>query len=379
MKILTNVRFYHLAGISQTVQSFMSFAKRQEKDEVVGINLLDASLEQKFEFQKNKNNFAVINKKAFFPNLENVSLKCQSINDLLKEFEPFISLYRQIIKQVKPDAILINGTYFLPWSFYMASLDFNIPIFLHYHGVLTKEIAHLKKERRQIFEKMEKTFYSPKVFYIFPSWLAKQTVENEVFHAKLNSGYTILPNPVFFKPTKPTKTLIKKRKNIGAVSRWTEVKNPHFFSKIARYDLKKGDYFDFHIVTDLEKKSEKYKTLEKFIKIRRSMRHKNLASYYQNMDLILCPSHFETYGNVAQEAIVHGTPSLVSKNMGISEVFERYGLQKWVIDFHEPSKVHKKCMETTKEFISFDLRKQIANDLSPDKIHSKLFEVLRSS
>ncbi len=52
MKILTNVRFYHLAGISQTVQSFMSFAKRQEKDEVVGINLLDASLEQKFEFQK---------------------------------------------------------------------------------------------------------------------------------------------------------------------------------------------------------------------------------------------------------------------------------------------------------------------------------------
>ncbi|MCB9804628.1 glycosyltransferase [Candidatus Peribacteria bacterium] len=46
------------------------------------------------------------------------------------------------------------------------------------------------------------------------------------------------------------------------------------------------------------------------------LEYKELAIFlHERVDIIICPSKFETYGNIAQEAIALGTPVILSKNM----------------------------------------------------------------
>lgn len=285
------------------------------------------------------------------------------------------------MKNEKPDAVLINGTYFLPWCLYQASLSFRTKRILHYHGILTKEICHWKKENRFIFEQMEKTFDDKKLFYIFPSLFAKKTVEDEVFKHKIKSNFAVMPNPIFFKPIlRDAKREIKRRdkRNVGSVTRWTAIKNPLFLRKIAKHDLKQGDKFDFHVITDLSDKSRLRKKLNCLLNFQSSMNHAALKKYYDSMDLIISPSHFETYGNVAQEALVHGTPALVSSNMGVAETFNKFGLDRYVIDFNSTSNVYKQIKEISHEKIDYGLRRLMAAELSPDIIHGKILSTIKS-
>lgn len=97
-----------------------------------------------------------------------------------------------------------------------------------------------------------------------------------------------------------------------------------------------------------------------------------MGKFYRKINVVIAPSHFETFGNVAMEAIAVGTPALVSKRMGVYEVFTRLGLDDLILDFNDiegvirrideiiqnnatiPPKIRKLIAELIAEFYSWD-------------------------
>ena len=108
-----------------------------------------------------------------------------------------------------------------------------------------------------------------------------------------------------------------------------------------------------------------------------SMSHEDLLKFYRSVDLIVVTSHFETFCNVAAEALVCGTSVLVSKNVGISEVLIKAGLNRMVIDsFDNPAKVAEAVKRISKKRMSEKEVKAIASLLDPQKIHQRIVDML---
>ena len=97
------------------------------------------------------------------------------------------------------------------------------------------------------------------------------------------------------------------------------------------------------------------------------------------MGMVLCPSHFETYGNVPQEAVASGTPAFVSSNMGVSETFRKVGLDNLIIDFHSVKAVYDKVKQMSTSRIENITREEIKQEVSTDSIHTKLLSIYKKA
>ena len=244
---------------------------------------------------------------------------------------------------------------------------------MHYHGVLTKEVRGYGAKQREIFREMEKCFDSKDIFYIFPSFLAKRVVEKEVFGHTI-SKCKVLPNsvPLYFHGPMTDNASNK----IGVVSRYARIKNLDFVYKLAEYNQNHGGKFEINLITDISPKKSPLHKWAKIINVQKPVNNKALPAFYQKMGLILSPSHFETYGNVAKEALAAGTPAMVSKNMGVSETFKKLGLRKLVISFDSVKSVYEKIEKEIGQEIEENVRNKIKKLYSPSNIFSKMIREL---
>ncbi len=380
MKILTNIRFLKVAGIAQTLLSFADFIQKDKaaKDvEFVGVNIEDdLKNDERVTISKSrKNNLWLVSVSMSVPNIKEAVERSADIKDVEKIYEPLIKAYLSIILEERPDLVLLNGTYYLPWCLYLAAKRAGVRTVIHYHGCLTKETQHFAEHERTIFHEMEKCFFSNDNKYIFPSQMAKDTVAGEVFKKELKH-FCILPNPIplhFFNTTKRK----KKSKRIGSVGRWTYVKNPQFIEKFALYNARQIKNFTIHIITDVSATARLPLRILDIVKVAKPMSNHKLSNFYSKMDIIICPSHFETYGNVAQEAVATGTPALISPGMGVAETFRRFGLDRWIIDFSTPARAAKAMENVLSETVDPDLRMEMRQKMNPRRIHSLMLEYLR--
>lgn len=375
MKILTNIRFNRVAGIAQSLSSFINFveSKKNSKIKIVGVDVSGAVGPKRFS----EGSFSLISSKPESPSIVDTIKSSSHIADIQKNYEQVIEAYRNAIIQESPDVILINGTYYLPWCLLQASKEFSIPTILHYHGSITKETEHWKQEaHRRLFREMERQFDLPNLFYIFPSNLTKAVVETDVFRHPIDK-FSVLPNPVpshFF-----TKKPRGKRKRIGIVGRWTRIKNPNFIGRLARYNDKHGSEYDLNIVSDLQNNSNPHKQLARYATFKRPMNNERLSQFYSSMGIVISPSYFETYGNVAKEALASGVPALVSSQMGVAETFRELGLDDWITDFRSVRNVYSKIREVSGQEVPDSVRSLLQEKHGSNYIHSKMLNILKSA
>lgn len=375
MKVLTSIKVAQTAGIAQVVLSFMDFIEKSKGNDlsIVAVNIIN---QKKITFKKvNAKKTSTISFGIDVPNIAEVVNKAKNLSGVEKEYEKVISAYQMAIKNEKPDLVLINGTYFMPWCLLLASERENIPVVLHYHGVLAKEVKNWKEKQRKIFLKMERCFDRKDIFYIFPSKMTKNIVEKEVFKHKIKKS-AVIPNPVsahFFEE----ENKVEKR-NIGIVSRWTGIKNVHFCEELANYNNKNGNKFIVNIITDLDKNNKIYKKLSKLVRFHKPKSNKKLAVFYRNMGVIISPSHFETYGNVAKESIASGTPAMVNCNMGVSETFNGLGLSDWVINFESVKSVYDKIENVIGKTVHKDVKDKMKELYMPHTIFNQIISILNS-
>jgi len=370
------MRFYTVAGIAQYISGFIAHNEKNKNFTIYGVDVLRPDEPHTDPHGKKQfKNFHLLRYVVDYPPLGTVNQLSQGSFTVLKSsFKEIIAAYAKAIQRVKPDIILINGSYFLPWCFLRAAKAYSkASLCMHYHGILKKEVAHWPNTTdRALMLKMERDFDRKNIFYIFPSKLARRTVEREVFGHSI-THCAVLPNPVApeFFATKPR----QKGNGIGIVSRWSKIKNIDFIIRLARRNVCTKKPVSINIISDFKPKKNT-RLFYELIQFNKPMANKNLAQFYAKQGVVISPSIFETYGNVAQEAIACGTPALVSSKMGVAETFHKLGLSNLVIDFTSSEKVLKKAKVIATTHISPEIVTMLREEYSNDKIFGQYAELL---
>ncbi len=199
LRVLTNMRLYTVAGIAQYVSGLVAYNETHKDFDLYGIDVLRSDEPiLNLPGHKQFKHFNLSRYVVDYPALGTVNQLSQGDLAIVREsFKGIIAAYAKAIRRVKPDIILINGSYFLPWCLLQAAQAYGkASLYMHYHGVLKKEVAHWPNAiDRTLMLKMERGFDHEDIFYIFPSKLTKRTVEREVFGHAITRG-VVLPNPV---------------------------------------------------------------------------------------------------------------------------------------------------------------------------------------
>ncbi len=235
----------------------------------------------------------------------------------------------------------------------------------------TKETENTKNKARKFFNEIEKSFQKTVSYFIFPSRLCQTVVEKEVIKKKIKRS-SIVPNPINLPANDSTLWTTERR--IAAVGRWDRIKNFETFFKIHKKLLKSDWHHEASFVTG----EAKIKNMPKSINRLSSMNHEEITKFYSAQGLIICPSHFETFGNVPIEAACMGVPVLVSENMGCAEILKNAGLGNMIISFDDMDKVVERVKSLCGQQI---LPKQINNlrkVLDAQVINAEINSILRS-
>lgn len=382
MKILTNVQTSNIGGIGQTFNNLVNYIDKYEKNSIniVGVRITgdhNSAKNDLYKHTKKQSNFELISTNFVYPKFSDIIESSTSLNSVKQAYSPLVDIFTDIIAKESPDLILLSGTYIVPWCLFQAGTKTNIPMVLHYHGILSKEVSHYPSDKVKLVTQMEKTFDNDRLLYLFPSNIAQKAVEEDVFGHKIFKS-AVISNSIpdhFFKVKQ-----IGDKKEVGFVGRWSHIKNPDFIEKLANYNHSKKDEFNINVVTNQKKTQESISARSRNnMNLICPMDNRRLADFYGQMGVVITPSFFETYGNVAQEAIASGTPALISSKMGVSETFKKLGLDNWIINFDSVSKVHKILRKVSGQTVDPVVRKKMASFLSLRHINKKLVSLLRSN
>lgn len=272
----------------------------------------------------------------------------QKLSDIEKYYKDKIKLVRKVLKETKPDVVLLNGTYFLPWIVALAAKKENIPIVLRYAGVLSLETTHFKPRQHALMKAMERSIVKSASHIIFPSEICKNVVENEVIKKILKHTF-VIPNPVSPLFTDKNAFELSVERRIAAVGRYTQIKNFQAFFQLHKI-LKKDKWrHTASFVTNTAR--EKIAGLPKSIEVLPSMNTEGIKKFYLTQGLIVCPSHFETFGNVPMEAACLGIPVLVNETMGCADILKKAGLANMVISFEDVDAVTERIKSLCGQYI----------------------------
>ncbi len=308
--------------------------------------------------------------------IKEIMKNVDSLEDIEKIFKPIIEIVRSILRKEKPDIFLINGTYYVPWLLSIAARKEGIPIVLWYAGVLAKETSHFEQKQRDIFLKMEKNIIKNSSTIIFPSQICKEVVLNEVSNSKKVKEGSVIPNPISPIFTKEKKQSKATKNKIAFIGRYAPIKNIEAFISLHLLLKQKGWKHEATIVNGKEHKA--IKNIPDDIKIIPMMPNMEMNFFYQKQGLVISPSHFETFGNVPVETACTGTPVLINKNMGCSEVFYQAGLEEMIVDFDDLELVANKTMNFCGKTIESSKVKNLKDLVDCENISKKIIKILRN-
>lgn len=380
MRIATNVTRDYIGGITRSNVNFMDFLHGDNGDmsgESKGVIGLELNPRR---YVRGATVFQHLSTDWFnhhIINIHDISIfkaiyTSKNLKDLEKKYRPIINIIKEILIKDKPDVVFLNGTYYIPWIMSIAAFELKIPIVLRYAGVYTKETENMMPKARKFFNEIEKSFQKRVSHFIFPSRLCLDMVEREVIKKEIKNAF-IIPNS--FKVPDGEKVFKSVERRIAAVGRWDNIKNFKQFFEIHKALKKEGWKHEASFVTGDSKIKNIPKTINRFA----SMTHCELLKFYSSQGLIICPSLFETFGNVPIEAVCMGVPVLVSDNMGCAEVLRLSGLENMVISFDDLKKVTERVKQLCGQQI---LPKQINNlkkILDQQVINAEIMSVLREA
>ncbi len=373
MKIVTNVTRDYIGGITRSNINFMD-SLHEKSEGIMGIELNPKRyVKAPIIFQHLSSDWfdhhiININDIPIIKAIEN----SKTIKNLEKKYRPIINIIKDILKKDKPDVVFLNGTYYIPWIISIAAHELKIPIVLRYAGVYSKETESFKPKAKKMFNEIEKSFQKRVSHFIFPSRLCLDMVEKEVIKKEIKNAF-IVPNSFSIPEGEFVFKSVERR--IAAVGRWDKIKNFGSFFEIHNILKKEGWKHEASFVTGDSKIKNMPKTINRFT----SMTHNELLKFYSAQGLVICPSIFETFGNVPMEAVCMGIPVLVSENMGCADILKMSGLGNMVMSFDDPKKVAERVKVLCGQQI---LPKQINNlrrILNPKVINAEIMSILRDA
>ena len=372
MKIATNIHRDAFGGI--TISNLALFDWLEDKDDtIVGIEYLTTrAISGAVIFRRFDPSFFshhIINGLDIF-----TKYPWTTTTRLRKKWAVLIEATKEVLRQTAPDVVLVNGTYFAPLILGQAAHELGIPIVLRYAGVLKREVEHENFfVRRRLFAH-ERWLALHAARLIFPSALCRQVVEKEILKHPATDG-VVIPNPATAQEISGTRRGRRNRRfTIATIGRWSRNKNFQAFVAMHRALLRAPWPHRAILVTSFR---DKQFDVPETIEWKEPMSQDALHAFYRSMDLLVVPSRFETFCNVAAEALVNGTSVLVSKNVGLAEGLKKVGLGRMVIDsFDDPEKVSTAVRRLAKTRVTAKEQAMVRAWLDPHSVHERILHVL---
>ena len=340
MKIAINLTRDNVGGITSSNLNFVNYLYKLDY-EFIGLELTSRI------YMKGPALFRHFDPEVFDHHIINIHhlplmdvLKCSNtLKDAENTYKEPIKIIREILRTLV--RMCVDQWYLLSALAYIYSRQKeNIPVILWYSGVLSKNRS-LSRQIKETFYIDEKAVVKNSTQIIFPSELCRKTVEELVVKHRIKNGY-VIPNPVASIFTDPSAVDASIERRIAAVGRYTRVKNFNKFFEL-HLELQKRKWR--HTASFVTNPNADLKTMPKTIELLPSMTAEGLKKFYLSQGLIVCPSTFETFGNVPMEAACLGIPVLVSNTMGCAEVLKKVGLANMVISFDDMGKVADRAQE----------------------------------
>jgi len=255
--------------------------------------------------------------------------------ELKRRLNPLIEKMAESLERERADAVLISGTYYFPWCLLEASKMTSKPVFICYSGIMATELCNFPKSAHGLLKDIETDFWSTKFHYIFPSALAKRVVENMAVRSFRSSA--IIPNGVSDAILHSAVADLPIQYDLAFIGLYTPRKNHDLILRLAKVIQDRG--IGYNILYVSGDRPEKIPTNVTFSGL---VNREELARMYASSRLVLCPSRFETFGNVALESVAVGTPALITSNMGVAEIFKEIGLDYLIIEFNSMDSIIKR-------------------------------------
>ncbi|TAK05532.1 glycosyltransferase [Patescibacteria group bacterium] len=375
MKIATNVHRDAFGGITISNLALFNWLEKKE-DTIVGIefvmsrHVLGPSIYRHFDpafFQHH-----IINAIDIIPRLP--WEKAWNREALRRRWDVLVETAKEVLRREVPDVVLLNGTYYAPWILATAAQELGIPTVLRYAGVLQREInpkaGYFTRRRLLAYERWIASMADA---IIYPSSLCRSVVETDILGRPATHG-TVIPNPV-----EAHGQLARRpagRYTIAAVGRWSRIKN--FQAFVALHENLLAERWPHRAVLVTSYRERKFHVPET-IERTDPMSHEDLQKFFRSVHLLVVPSHFETFCNVAAEALVLGTSVLVSENVGFSEILRKAGLGRMVIkNFDDPARVVTAVKRLAKTRLLKKEQAAVAKLLELHLVHHRILTVLQS-
>jgi glycosyltransferase involved in cell wall biosynthesis len=376
MKIATNVQRDAFGGI--TISNLALFDWLESgSDRIIGIEFTSARRNRGAEiFRKYDPTFFRHHIISGFDLLKKYPwTDVLSESRLRQRWEPLLEEARNVFREERPDIVLINGTYFAPWILATVAKEMGIPIVLRYAGVLTRESAHYAWWKRRRLKAYEQTIVNAADTILFPSTLCKTIVENEVVMKRLPHSF-IIPNPAT--PPSVLRRNTSSVPKIAAIGRWSYIKNFQAYGALHQALLKRRWRHEAYLITSSASKIDEL--IPKSIKRVEPMQMEALLRFYRSINLVVVSSLFETFCNVAAEAVLCGTPVLVSEQVGFAEFLRIAGLDDMVIEnFDDMSLVAKRAKQLSARKITKKEHEAMKVLLDPHRVHHLMLEIMRGT
>lgn len=372
MRLVTNIDRDTFGGITVSHLKFFDWIVASSRVHVIGIEFLGSR--------------TIREPSVFYPYTRTIlSYYVLNVLDFLKKYRwgrnPFLSffwraLYKKtadIIVRERGEVVLVNGTYWASWILARAAYFLGKPYVVRYAGLMSVETQHRSFFERQIFRSYEAWIAKHAHAIIFPSPLCKEIVERDILRGR-DIPSLILPNPVVT-PVWRAKNKTRRRSVVlGFVGRLSSVKNFPGFVQLHKSLLQQG--FD-HEAVAVTSRPPRQSFAPSTISFVPPVSPERLPHFLRTLDVLLVPSHFETFSNVAAEALLQGTSVLVTPRVGIASFLEEAGLSRMIISsFEDTDEVIAALDNLRRHPLTKKEWQRLADILSPDRIHTQLFELL---
>ncbi len=356
MKLAMNITREPLAGITATNLSLLNYLHGSDT-EVIGI-----------ELNAYRSFLSAVAYRHLSPDwfthhvistcdysLMRIVKRAKTLKDVEDSFSEIIITIRGILRRERPDIVLLNGTYFMPWLISIAARYEKIPVVLWYAGILSKETEDMGLHFRNIFALMERSIVRNATRIIFPLQICKDAVYSLVAKSTKVQRGIVISNPISPIFTRSAVEYPVDRR-IACIGRYTKIKNINGFFKLHKKLLTQGWKHQATLVSNIPKKD--LKNIPKTIRIIPSMHADELKTFYASQGLVVSPSIFETFGNVPIEAACIGIPVLVNETIGCSEILKNAGLERMVASFDNIDEICERVKELCGAHI---LPRQVSN------------------
>ncbi|MCR4312097.1 MAG: glycosyltransferase family 4 protein, partial [Candidatus Uhrbacteria bacterium] len=272
-----------------------------------------------------------------------------------------VSAYKTFLEAVRPDLLLLNA---FPWfQYYLAraAKEAGIPYVMWHHGLVFREMQYLSipesARERLITWENEVAQGSVAELFLASSSAKEWRKKYPLPEGKYPDSIVSLPiDSAFFGVPHPREQHDIPR--IGWVGRWDAIKHPEYVFSLA---VRLQNAAEMHAVTRLGKNALIPLDAEEFsqhVTVHDQMPTSALRQFYASMDACVLPSALETLGKVILEAAACGTPTFITRHVGLADVYRQTGMEHFLIEGDDLEKDSARILTyaktpCTEEFLAY--------------------------